>query len=70
MLDDCHYSCEICGDPVKLEGNRGEGAYLDHNHDTGVVRGILCCDCNLTLGKMNDDPEKLESAAKYLRDRR
>lgn len=41
---------------------------VDHFHDTGQVRGILCTKCNLTIGHSDDDPSRLISLAKYLLD--
>lgn len=41
--------------------------YVDHCHQTKVIRGLLCHKCNVALGHMNDDPEQLERAANYLR---
>lgn len=40
--------------------------HVDHDHNTGHIRGILCQACNVTLGKMNDSPELLRAAAAYL----
>lgn len=41
--------------------------HIDHNHETGKVRGMLCHQCNTALGNFNDDPETLERALDYLR---
>ena len=51
--------CVICG----TVGN----VVIDHNHETGHVRGPLCQHCNFGLGHFRDDPELLEFAALYLR---
>lgn len=39
---------------------------VDHCHSTGVVRGLLCRECNLGLGMFQDNTEFLNSAIKYL----
>jgi hypothetical protein len=55
--------CAICGN------NEGKASMpLDHDHKTGKIRGILCHWCNKGLGQFFDNPERLEQAAKYLRD--
>lgn len=43
-----------------------DGWHIDHDHATGVVRGILCPPCNLMIGYAQDDPNRLVSAATYL----
>jgi hypothetical protein len=52
--------CAIC----KGEMKRPCG---DHDHQTGVQRGILCTTCNSGLGFFKDDPSLLRSAENYLR---
>jgi Recombination endonuclease VII len=39
---------------------------IDHDHDNGAVRGLLCRSCNLGLGHFKDDPYLLDDARKYL----
>jgi len=55
------YHCAIC--------NNGDGTKnlaIDHDHQTGKIRGLLCTNCNLGLGLYKDSPVLLRSAAKYL----
>jgi len=40
--------------------------HLDHDHLTGDIRGYLCADCNLGLGRFKDDPKLLRAAISYL----
>lgn len=53
--------CAICGEPMRRP-------YLDHDHDTGAIRGVLCPSCNTGLGYFRDEAERLEAAAAYLRE--
>lgn len=56
--------CAICGQPEpRDDGN----LCVDHNHATGEVRGLLCHNCNKSLGLMNDDYTRLRAAAYYLK---
>ena len=55
--------CGICGD----EAQAGKALHVDHDHDTGVVRGLLCGHCNRAIGLLRDDPKIDEKAAAYLR---
>lgn len=54
--------CAICkGGPT---GSRG--FYLDHNHETLVIRGLLCGHCNTAIGMFSDDPERIARAIDYV----
>lgn len=39
---------------------------LDHCHATGLVRGLLCNDCNVSLGRLREEPETLRRLASYV----
>ena len=52
------FSCATCGKKEKL--------FVDHCHDTGSVRGLLCRHCNTTLGMAFDNVDTLKAMIKYL----
>ncbi len=56
--------CAICG--TNTPGGRGQ-FHVDHCHQTGVIRGLLCHYCNNGLGNFRDNIGSLESAVNYLR---
>lgn len=59
--------CRICGKPLtKVGGTKDQVAHIDHDHETGKVRGLLCQECNIGLGKFRDNTEYLLSAISYL----
>lgn len=61
--------CAICERPERLT-NGGPVVMelaVDHDHETGRVRGLLCVGCNTSLGGFNDDPALLTRAMEYLR---
>jgi len=54
--------CAACGKPPKRER-----LSVDHNHQTGVVRGLLCNDCNMVLGFIHEDIERLKGILQYIK---
>ncbi len=70
-LEDQDHRCAICGVHKDDAPNVGQtrsriGLVVDHNHDTGEFRGLLCVTCNRFLGFMGDCPERIRKAAEYL----
>ena len=63
MLSRQNGCCAICGDELE---NVKCVTCIDHDHETGKVRGLLCLLCNNGLGMFRDNPEVLMRAAEYL----
>jgi len=57
-----NHLCAICSRKPRY----GERLAVDHCHNGGGVRGLLCKQCNVGLGSFNDDPERLSQAIAYL----
>jgi hypothetical protein len=66
MWEDQDGKCAICEQPMQPRGRMKLAATVDHNHETGKVRGLLCRGCNHGIGNLKDDPKVLQSAAEYL----
>jgi hypothetical protein len=48
-------NCQICNEPVSHHIGNGTGrAVIDHCHETAVVRGVLCVNCNIIEGFIRD----------------
>ena len=54
--------CGICHRPEPLGR-----LVIDHDHVTGFVRGLLCRKCNVGLGMFEDDPQRMQAAARYVK---
>lgn len=64
MLKQCNDCCQIC---ERHKSVFKRGLAVDHDHKTGIVRGILCHNCNTAIGKLNDNPIIIKKAASYLK---
>jgi hypothetical protein len=60
--------CQLCGSTgFTMDSSRYDsGLVIDHCHTTGVVRGMLCHNCNRALGLLQDDTTLLKRAITYL----
>ena len=71
LLEKQNNRCAICEstDPKGRKSGRGGGVdvfYVDHDHKTGNVRGLLCNICNRTMGYVGENSNVLEEMIKYL----
>ena len=62
LADDQDGRCAICK-------KHTEPLHVDHDHSTGLVRGLLCHKCNAGIGLLEDNIETLESAIVYLKEK-
>jgi hypothetical protein len=63
--------CVICLQDIyyNVWGIRNDKTYslhVDHEHETGRIRGLLCQNCNIALGKFKDNPDNIMRAYKYV----
>jgi len=62
MLNYQEHKCAICNEKL------GEKLFVDHNHSTEEVRGLLCSNCNSALGYVKENRQILENMIDYLTD--
>jgi hypothetical protein len=62
LLERSGGKCEICRRDISSKPN------IDHDHDTGAVRGLLCSSCNTGLGLFRDSPTLMLAAITYLQE--
>lgn len=57
--------CLICNGSFPNRGK--DGLVVDHCHNEGHIRGLLCAKCNTGLGQFGDDIQRLQNAIEYLK---
>lgn len=71
MLEGQDSKCKICKKPeTSIIKGKLIALAVDHCHDTGKVRGLLCSRCNQGLGNFKDNIETMTVAIQYLKDSR
>lgn len=63
MLEAQNGQCAICG---TTDTGKRKAFHVDHDHETGEIRGLLCGNCNSGIGNLRDDVELLKRAIQYL----
>ena len=58
LLWEQHGRCALCGQPAELN--------IDHCHETGRIRGLLCFKCNTALGQLGDTPSSIREVLEYV----
>ena len=70
IIDNQNYCCAVCNRELDIslgiENLSSNTAVVDHCHDKGHVRGILCNECNRGLGYFHDNIQSLANAISYL----
>jgi hypothetical protein len=59
-------ACAICGNRNNGTRYKGLPLYIDHDHKTRKVRGLLCNKCNVALGMLGENTALFEKIARYL----
>ena len=59
--------CAVCKFPeTAIKRGSTKSLDVDHNHETGKVRGLLCSACNSSLGLLREDPERIIALLEYV----
>jgi len=66
LFNDQKACCAICG---THQSKLKKALCVDHNHDTGIIRGLLCNRCNIGIMNLKEDAENCLNAYQYLRQR-
>jgi Recombination endonuclease VII len=59
------FKCALCNEESKATGKNAR-LHVDHDHRTGKVRGLLCYGCNIAIGFLEENPDKVQKVLDYL----
>jgi hypothetical protein len=65
MLISQDFRCAICREESQATGKNAR-LHVDHDHVTGKVRGLLCYACNIAIGFLEEDPDRVQKIMNYL----
>ena len=66
ILEEQGYVCAVCKKPQRGHNQYGNNSLcVDHNHETGQIRGLLCNHCNRALGFLEDNIDTIEALLNY-----
>lgn len=65
MLENQNGVCKICGEPENC--SRNKFLAVDHCHETNKIRGLLCTNCNRSVGLLKENVETLNKMIEYLK---
>lgn len=67
MFEEQNHRCALCGgEGFKMADHHRVPLVVDHCHETGKVRQLLCHNCNRALGLLKDDPSLMDRCARYI----
>ena len=66
LLEKQGHACAVCQTTIPGNGRGDRRFDVDHNHKTGKVRGLLCRNCNVTLGVLENKRDRLAKLEEYL----
>jgi Recombination endonuclease VII len=68
LCDQQGFSYKICRTVTEDATGKGKTLHVDHDAKTRKVRGLLCAECNMGLGKFQHSIQRMQSAIQYLLD--
>jgi len=66
MYEQQEKKCALCSIEIHMNSKDKQRACVDHCHETGRVRGILCQNCNRALGMLKDNKETIKKMLEYI----